>query len=605
MQEGGAAGRQDASEEGESREVMEEGEAVGGTTAPNLGAAELVVAVDADRSSGGGRSTSSSSSSSAPTNGSGSDGDNGKARYSLDLSPSPDRQVFDSAAAIRTFLEGDVDGAVRSRRPLKVNVDLAVWRARGALRAGDVQLARRLYIRCTRLDPKDGRAYVALAQIEQRQRDRDGSRRVEAARKWLEDGCALCGGSNAHLWQALGVLEERAGDTKRARQCLEASIAADGGHAPGWHALGKLEERLGDKARAMEIYRRGISRCAPSEFLQQSLAMLEYEAGRPEDARAHFRGAVALDRGSAPSYCAWAKMEAELGDHEAAERIYLDGLAASPKNRFLWLDFAKWEAEWGRGENVAREHLRQGAELNPRDASLRQAMALLEARQGNARRAREWFRKAIVADSFHVPTWLAWGVYEWRKGDVQRARELFRRGLLGNARRKESARVLHAWGALEWRAAGSVTVARELFKAALRIDRTNMTVWDTWVALEVDEGDKASAAEVAAARTQVRAETRGVQEELKLLGANGAYAGGGTMLEQLKGLVKWAVSQNADAAEDAAAAVNSAAKAAADSDSLPRLAFAVQPLAATVSAARNLDISTVADIADIGKDGGV
>lgn len=493
--------------------------------------------------------------------------------------------MFDSAQALRTLLEGDTEGAVRRARPLRANLDLAVARARREQRFGDEAKARRMYRKCVRMDPRDGRAYLALSRLEGRRRrpkfgGRDGDQAVDQAtqraRKWLEDGCAACGGSNAHLWQAWGVLEGREGAVARARQYYEAALAADEAHAPAWHALGKLEERQGDKARAMELYRTGIKRCAPNEWLQQSLAMLEWEAGRPDQARMHFRGAVALDAGSAPTYTAWARMEGELGDREEQGRILQDGLDASPKNRYLWLDIGVWEEQHGRGAAVAREHLRTGAELNPRDGSLRQALALLEARQGNAQRARAWFKKAVVADAYHIPSWLSWGVFEWRRGDEQRARELFRRGLLGNAKREGAARILHAWGALEWRSAGNVTVAREFFKAALRIDSRSMTLWDTWLALEMDTGDQSGVAEVSAARTQTRSEAAMASEDLRLqsllaptlVEAGGAEAPAADSV--LQRLVVWAASQSR-AANDAGALDK-------------RIALAVQPIAAGVAA---------------------
>jgi Tfp pilus assembly protein PilF len=54
---------------------------------------------------------------------------------------------------------------------------------------------------------------------------------------------------------------------------------------------------------------------------------------------------------------------------------------------------------------------------------------LAEAKVGRCEEARALFRKALEADSRHLPAIQAWAQMEWGLGEVAKGRELYERGL--------------------------------------------------------------------------------------------------------------------------------------------------------------------------------
>ena len=82
-----------------------------------------------------------------------------------------------------------------SDRPLRANLDLLVFRGRTLARRGDKDGARATYLRCVALDPLDGRGWLALGRLSERDGDPD------AAIAMIERGLAHNAG-NAYLLQA-------------------------------------------------------------------------------------------------------------------------------------------------------------------------------------------------------------------------------------------------------------------------------------------------------------------------------------------------------------------------------------------------------------------
>ena len=89
---------------------------------------------------------------------------------------------------------------------LKVNTDLRIYRARKKTRDGDrmrdfmkkkqmYRTAEDLFQQIIASDAKDGRAYVGLAKVLERQKKFDNAKQV------LENGSAATGGGNAYIWQ--------------------------------------------------------------------------------------------------------------------------------------------------------------------------------------------------------------------------------------------------------------------------------------------------------------------------------------------------------------------------------------------------------------------
>ena len=78
--------------------------------------------------------------------------------------------------------------------------------------------------------------------------------------------------------------------------------------------------------------------------------------------------------------------------------------------------------------------------MNPGDPPLLQALARLEASDGNMGLARVLFEQGTQLDPRHQANWQAWAMAEWRAGSDPRARELFQRGVWVNPRSVNAAR---------------------------------------------------------------------------------------------------------------------------------------------------------------------
>eukprot|EP00899_Mesostigma_viride_P022732 jgi/Mesvir1/3643/Mv14939-RA.2 len=318
---------------------------------------------------------------------------------------------------------------------LKINIDLMLYKARKLRRRGQFAMARALFERCLQADSTDGRAYVALAKMA----ELEGKN--EEARNILQQGVTAVGGDNAFLWQAWAVLEARMNNPSKARALFDAATVADSRHAAAWHGWGMLELNEGNVRRARDLFMKGAKLCAGNAFLYQSLGLLEAQAGRLDEARHFFKLGTRTQRGSPALWQAWALLEAKQGNHAEAQRLFELGVKECPRSRYLWLAYGLWESKTNKNVDAARKLLQTGSALNPRDAALLQAWALLEYESGNSVRARELFEAGVVADPKHQPVWQAWAVMEWKLGHIAEARQLFQRGVWAAPDSKNVARV--------------------------------------------------------------------------------------------------------------------------------------------------------------------
>ena len=383
------------------------------------------------------------------------------------------------------------------RRPLKINLDLALYRARqtriGAQRATDPNDRARLLReaeaalrKCLEMDPEDGRAYVSLGKIMVQQR------RFNEALALYEAGSAATGGTNAHIWTAWAYLAGRRNNTALARRLYDAAIVASPAHAAAYHGWGLLEKFAGNVTRARDVWARGIEATVanPNPYLYQSLAVLAADLDRPEEARKWFRAGTKTVKGAASHalWQAWALMEQRnKSDPEAVRALYSRGLESSPRSRYTFLSWGLWEKEQGKIE-AARKLFRQGAFLNPRDAAIPQAWALMEEEQNDLETARKLFKRASKADPSHLYVWQAWGCMEQRAGKLDAARELFQQGIwAAPPRARDTSLVFQAWAVLE-RDSGNVELARELFKCAVKADSRSEPSWLAWADMEETQG---------------------------------------------------------------------------------------------------------------------
>ncbi|GBF99253.1 mRNA maturation factor [Raphidocelis subcapitata] len=386
-----------------------------------------------------------------------------------------------------------------AQSPLKINTDLRLYRARLARMmanlAADSNERRRLLREseaglrlCLDTDPTDPRAYVSLGRILLQQK------RYDEARKLYADGTANTGNTNPYIWAAWGYLEYKAGDVSRARKLFDAAIVVDETHAAAWHKWGMLEMRQGNFMRARDLWTRGIQKCrrAPQKsntYLYCSLAVMAAELGKLGEARSWFEEGTRtnLGKGSCALWHAWATVEARIGDPAAVRFLFKRSLQANPASRYAYLAWAMWERRLGNAAACA-QLLARGQALNPADPALFQARGMVAKEAGGFDEAAATFAAGIKVDPSHLYLWQAWGVMEFQRGRLEEARRLFQEGVWADPGNRDVVYVFQAWGVLEWKGTQNHQLARELFKAALKVDPRNESTWGTWIAMEEELG---------------------------------------------------------------------------------------------------------------------
>ncbi|KZV49326.1 psbB mRNA maturation factor Mbb1, chloroplastic [Dorcoceras hygrometricum] len=378
--------------------------------------------------------------------------------------------------------------ASSSERPLSVNLDLALYRTKILLRNHQYEEAEEILQKCINYWPEDGRPYVALGKALSKQS------RMNEARAVYEKGCQATQGENSYIWQCWAVLENKMGNTRRARELFDAATVADKRHIAAWHGWAVLEMQQGNIKKARNLLGKGLKFCGGNEYVYQTLALLEVRAKRYEQAQYLFRQATKCNPKSCASWLAWAQLEAQQENNPAARRLFEKAVQASPKNRFAWHVWGVFEANLG-NVDLARKLLKVGHAVNPRDPVLLQSLALLEYRYSTANLARVLFRRASELDPRHQPVWIAWGWMEWKEGNLGKARELYQKALSIGSNSESAARCLQAWGVLEQRV-GNLSAARRLFRSSLNINSQSYVTWMTWASLEEDQGNAIRAEEI-------------------------------------------------------------------------------------------------------------
>ncbi|TYI61868.1 hypothetical protein E1A91_D10G203900v1 [Gossypium mustelinum] len=373
-------------------------------------------------------------------------------------------------------------------KPLAVNLDLSLYKARVLARKYRYEEAENILEKCICYWPEDGRSYVTLGKILSKQAKRTEARAV------YERGCQATQGENPYIWQCWAVLENKMGNIRRARELFDAATVADKRHIAAWHGWAVLELKQGNVKKARHLLAKGLKFCGGNEYVYQTLALLEAKANRYEQARYLFRQATKCNPKSCASWLAWAQLEVQQENNRAARLLFEKAVQASPKNRFAWHVWGVFEANIG-NVDMGRKLLKIGHALNPRDPVLLQSLALLEYKHSTANLARVLFRRASELDPRHQPVWIAWGWMEWKEGNISTARELYQRALSIDSTTESAARCLQAWGVLEQRA-GNLSAARRLFRSSLNINSQSYVTWMTWAALEEDQGNSVRAEEI-------------------------------------------------------------------------------------------------------------
>ncbi|KAJ9699792.1 hypothetical protein PVL29_005590 [Vitis rotundifolia] len=373
-------------------------------------------------------------------------------------------------------------------RPLLVNLDLALYRAKVLARNYQFEEAEEILQKCIYYWPEDGRPYVALGKILGKQS------KTSEARAVYEKGCQATQGENPYIWQCWAVLENKMGNIRRARDLFDAATVADKRHVAAWHGWAVLELKQGNIKKARHLLAKGLKYGGGNEYIYQTLALLEAKANRHEQARYLFKQATKYNPKSCASWLAWAQLEMQQENNHTARQLFEKAVQASPKNRFAWHVWGVFEANLGNADK-GRKLLKIGHAVNPRDPVLLQSLALLEYKYSTANLSRVLFRRASELDPRHQPVWIAWGWMEWKEGNIATAREMYQRALSIDSTTESAARCLQAWGVLEQRA-GNLSAARRLFRSSLNINSQSYITWMTWASFEENQGNAVRAEEI-------------------------------------------------------------------------------------------------------------
>ncbi|KAL6970232.1 hypothetical protein U1Q18_029934 [Sarracenia purpurea var. burkii] len=373
-------------------------------------------------------------------------------------------------------------------KPLTVNLDLALYRAKLLARNFRYDEAEKILQKCILYWPEDGRPYVALGKVLTKQS------KITEARAIYEKGCQAMQGENPYIWQCWAVLENKIGNIRRARELFDAATVADKRHIAAWHGWAILELKQGNIKKARHLLGKGLKFCGGNEYVYQTLALLEVRANRYEQASYLFRQATKCNPKSCASWLAWAQLEMRQENNRAARQLFEKAVQASPKNRFAWHVWGVFEANQGYID-LGMKLLKIGHAVNPRDPVLLQSLALLEYKHSTSNLARVLFRRASELDPRHQPVWIAWGWMEWKEGNIATARELYQRALSIDSTTESAARCLQAWGVLEQRV-GNLSAARRLFRSSLNINSQSYVTWMTWASFEEDQGNSIRAEEI-------------------------------------------------------------------------------------------------------------
>ena len=280
---------------------------------------------------------------------------------------------------------------------MKVNCDRLTYHAKKALSKGHYEEARDLYEDVISIDPRDGRGYLDLSRTYTRRSD------YKNAKRYLKLGIANSldpetGGRNAHLLQALGYLEERAGHLSEPEQLYIQAVKERPYHAAAWVALAQLRTRkLRKGAHSGRVRYQSAERelrmagKRPSSYVYTAWASLEYrKAGNFRRARELFEKAIECDPKCSATYLQLGVMEANRENWEDAKHCFETVLRFDQRNSIVLQAYAIMESKrpGGDSRNVI-DLFERALRAKPKDAGVLQAYALFVVNLGDIDAGRE------------------------------------------------------------------------------------------------------------------------------------------------------------------------------------------------------------------------
>ena len=294
----------------------------------------------------------------------------------------------------------------RVGNPLPVNADLLTYHARRELSRGKVEEAQELYEQAVELDPRDGRAYLGLSRVAQKRRDFTYAKEclqagvansVDAPRVGPDGSPVTDNGRNPFLLQALGCLEERAGNIAQAEELFLSACRSRPCHAASGVAVAQLRTRklrqgpnVGRACYQTAERELRLAGLPPSSHVYTAWASLEYKmsADVPR-ARELFELALGIDKKCSAARLQLGVMEADQENWAAAKEQFEAILKYDRRNSRALQAYAIMESKRPDGDSrEAIDLFERALKAKPRDAGVLQAYALYVAKLGDIDAAR-------------------------------------------------------------------------------------------------------------------------------------------------------------------------------------------------------------------------
>lgn len=320
--------------------------------------------------------------------------------------------------------------------------------------------AKGLYLAALRADPAHAPTWVALGLWHQRH-----AHDPSAARLAFRHG-AEADPSNYYVWHVWGVLEKSCRRYPRARECFRKGVAANPYNAATYVLWGSLEDELGNSEIAMALFDKAhsvsprnlhayLSHAVAADKVgdmrkarrlltkaisirprdpapRQALALLNFRHGDVPAARETFAKALEKDAKHSPTWHAWARVEWASGDYKRARGLFQEAVWASPRSAHVVRTWHSWATmEMGLGHNdVARRYFSHGLDVNDRSIVLLTGIALLEAKEGNIARSRDYMERCIRVEPWRQSVWRLYQQLETEYGSSRRAQLVYERSVV-------------------------------------------------------------------------------------------------------------------------------------------------------------------------------
>jgi tetratricopeptide (TPR) repeat protein len=194
-----------------------------------------------------------------------------------------------------------------------------------------------------------------------------------------------------------------ADETARAR--LRSALKIDSTIWEAWYDLGAIAWREGDDDEAIDDYGKALAIDRNHTTILLARAEANRRAGHKKDARSDYEAALKLmeedDPGRRDAAARLASLLRDNGDFDDAVEILRDTVRTSGTNAKIYTELGQIYIAPTRLE-LAQLALAQALELEAKDPSIYNALALLAQKQGKAQEAFNLFDQAVALDATYL-----------------------------------------------------------------------------------------------------------------------------------------------------------------------------------------------------------